>query len=473
MDEKYTREINSIAHVGQERATLSIALSNPELLFDIALRLKPHEYTNIANRRVYEIMLSILDDKHDNIHNVNSTVIHSIAQNSGVDEDIGGLPYLRSLEEMDAGEENLGFYIERVKQASVRRESYKKGLTVLEDAVKCDNIPIKEFTSRQEEKFLDIVMDNTDDKNEIVKIGDGIDSILDERVNNPREILGIRTGFPEFDRATGGLVPGRLKVVASPAKTGKSILGLNVGINVASGENIPVLYVDLEMNTSEQIDRTLSILGSETGIAVPEKVITSGMYAKNPKMKDAIDNYARPMIKEMPLYHKYEPNYTPDGIFNLARKFQRQHGVEWNGKQGQFVMILDYLKMSEEDFQNGNRKEYEILGQVTNMLKNKIAGQLDIPVLGFAQLDPRKSKGADDVDSSFMSGSNRIVMMVSELSFLRKKTDRELEEDGRDGGDLVWKLGETRHGGSYEGWLQTGKPKGVPSLNEIRNVALE
>jgi replicative DNA helicase len=472
LDENIQRQLDSIAHVGSERAILSIAMADPETLFDITVELAPEDFTNIANKRIYQIMLSILDNKYSNIGKVNPTIIHALAQNSGIEEEIGGATYLNMVEKTNAGVENLKFFVEKVKQASVRRESFLKAVTVIEDAVSSEEEDAETFVARQEEKFLDIVMKMDNNTNEVIRIGDKIDMVLEKRETTPREIIGIPTGFPEYDRATGGLVPSRLKVVASPPKTGKSAHALNIGINVAVGQGIPVLYIDTEMPTEEQIDRMTSIIATDSGTVVPERLVISGMYSRNPRMKQAVDDYAKPLIQGAPFYHVYMPDFSPEKIHNLARKFQRQHGITWNGFENQFVLIFDYIKMDESSFK-GNQQEYIILGQITNMLKNKIAGAMGIPVLAYAQINPRTGYGAEDLNSSHISGSNRIVMFVNELSILRRKTDNELAEHGRENGNRTWKLGETRNGGSYEGWIDYTVEKNVAKMKELRNINLE
>ena len=472
LDENIQRQLDSIAHVGSERAILSIAMADPETLFDITVDLSPEDFTNIANKRIYQIMLSILDNKYSNIGKVNPTIIHALAQNSGIEDEIGGATYLNMVEKTNAGVENLKFFVEKVKQASVRRESFLKAVTVIEDAVSSEEEDAETFVARQEEKFLDIVMKMDNNTNEVIRIGDKIDMILEKRETTPREVIGIPTGFTEYDRATGGLVPARLKVVASPPKTGKSAHALNVGINVAVGQGIPVLYIDTEMPTEEQIDRMTSIIATDSGTIVPERLVISGMYSRNPRMKEAVDDYAKPLIQGAPFFHVYMPDFSPEKIHNLARKFQRQHGVTWNGFENQFVLIFDYIKMDESSFK-GNQQECIILGQITNMLKNKIAGAMGIPVLAYAQINPRTGYGAEDLNSSHISGSNRIVMFVNELSILRRKTDNELAEHGRENGNRTWKLGETRNGGSYEGWIDYTVEKGVAKMKELRNINLE
>lgn len=470
LTEEQQRKYDSIASIGSERAILSIALHNPEALFDITIEIQSSDFVNIQNRNIYGIMTAILDGKYANVGKVNPVVIQAIAQQSGSVEDIGGMQYLEMVQRTQPDEENLEFFITKVKQASVRRDSFMRALSVMEEAVSCEDEDVDSFTSRQEEKFLDIIM-KSKGSNDIVRIGDVIDVHLDNLATNPREMLGVPTGFHDYDRQTGGAVPGRLKCIAATAKTGKSALALNMAKHISINENVPVLYIDTEMQTNEQIDRLTSIVATElSGVTVPESAVSKGLYARNPAMADAV-NTAKELIKQAPLYHFYMPEFTPEKVHNLARKFQRQHGIDWNGYEKQFVLIFDYIKMPDESFK-GNVSEYLILGQITSMLKNRTAGMLNIPVITFAQLNPRTANNTEEVNSSQMSGSNRIVMYVNELAFLRKKTEKEMADDGPENGNLVLELGETRNGGAYKGWIHYDIRRGVTSMREIRNVAL-
>jgi replicative DNA helicase len=444
MTEDLQRQYDSISHTGAERAVLSISMNNPETLFDISTNLIPEDFANIANRHIFDIMLSILDGKYANISKVNPMIINAIASQSGSQEEIGGMQYLEMIQRSDAGEENLDYYVGLVKQASIRRESFKKAISVMSEAVDNEDEDTDSFMARQEEKFLDIIMKSSG-KEEVVQVGCIIDNVLDRISSSPREILGMPTGFTEYDRQTGGLVPGRLKVWAAVAKTGKSAMALNIAINVAVRQGLPVLYIDTEMSTEEQLYRMISILATELAssdnVVVPESAVSKGLFAKNEKMARAVE-LAKEMIKAAPFYHIYLPDFTPEKVHNLARQWQRKIGIDWNGYETpQMLLIFDYIKTPEDASKNPNMKEYQVLGDITNMLKNKTAGMLQIPVLAFAQLNPRTGHGAEDVNSSHMSGSNRIVMYANELAFLRKKTSEELANDGPQNGNLVFKLG--------------------------------
>lgn len=73
------------------------------------------------------------------------------------------------------------------------------------------------------------------------------------RKNNPG-MLGVATGFPTMDNATGGLQPGQLIVVVAPPKTGKSTLALQIAQNVHMQDKC-VMFQSFEMSNHEQQTR--------------------------------------------------------------------------------------------------------------------------------------------------------------------------------------------------------------------------
>jgi replicative DNA helicase len=70
----------------------------------------------------------------------------------------------------------------------------------------------------------------------------------------PNGLLGIATGFRTIDQATAGLQPGQLITIIAPPKTGKSVLALQVAVNVHKDGFVP-LFQSFEMNNIEQQHR--------------------------------------------------------------------------------------------------------------------------------------------------------------------------------------------------------------------------
>jgi replicative DNA helicase len=73
------------------------------------------------------------------------------------------------------------------------------------------------------------------------------------RKNNPG-LLGVPTGFPTIDIATGGLQNGQLIVIVAPPKTGKSTLALQIAQNVHMTDK-KVMFQSFEMSNHEQLTR--------------------------------------------------------------------------------------------------------------------------------------------------------------------------------------------------------------------------
>lgn len=133
---------------------------------------------------------------------------------------------------------------------------------------------------RRRQKTIDMVQTATEalstyDHNAALQtINQGLAKIMDEGVNEstdldltneplsrydeyvaiktrPNGLIGVATGFPTIDQATAGLQPGQLICVIAPPKTGKSLLALQVAVNVHEDGFTP-LFQSFEMSNLEQ-----------------------------------------------------------------------------------------------------------------------------------------------------------------------------------------------------------------------------
>jgi len=136
---------------------------------------------------------------------------------------------------------------------------------------------------RKRQKTIEVVQDaadaiaNGDHNAAIEAMGRGVSTITDEGVGQstdvdltkdplgrfdeylniktrPNGLLGIATGFKTIDQATAGLQPGQLITIIAPPKTGKSVLSLQVAVNVHKDGYVP-LYQSFEMSNIEQQHR--------------------------------------------------------------------------------------------------------------------------------------------------------------------------------------------------------------------------
>lgn len=73
------------------------------------------------------------------------------------------------------------------------------------------------------------------------------------------EILGIRLGFEDIDKHTGGLRPGELASIAGFAKSGKTWIGLQIA-KAAALRELKCLFITLELSIEEVEDRLDAML---------------------------------------------------------------------------------------------------------------------------------------------------------------------------------------------------------------------
>ncbi len=70
----------------------------------------------------------------------------------------------------------------------------------------------------------------------------------------PNGLLGFATGFKTIDEATAGLQPGQLVTIIAPPKTGKSVLAMQMAVNVHRDGFVP-MFQSFEMTNLEQQQR--------------------------------------------------------------------------------------------------------------------------------------------------------------------------------------------------------------------------
>lgn len=394
-----------IHRAGSERMLLSILLNSPdeyhqaisEGLTSQAFAVDAHKYIFLAISRLIELgskldsfaILSVLPEK------AKKTV-----------DELGGLDYLEALQESNPAP-NTKLYASHIIQAAARREIWELAQKVMREAETAEDTPLSDYLTQVEGAFRDITLKYCS-STEVVKLGEGVGDRLKSRALNPQKVIGLSTGWEQFDEATQGLKPGELTIIGGRSKTGKSVTLQNWCKKIAIEDKIPVLYFDTEMYPHELEDRFLSMLSG-----VPEREIKSGEFITNPE-KIQLVQQASKQLREAPFFHIYDPAFTPDKIRSLARKYHLEKGIK--------LLVFDYIKLPSSSGQLGE-KEYQALGYLTSTLKD-IAGELQIPVISAVQLN-RMAVNATEIHEGMIAGSDRVLQLANRVCFLRNMTEEE------------------------------------------------
>ena len=404
--------------IGAERVVLSALFSNSDKIIEVD-HLLPEHFSLKGNRYIYMAMLSLYSQ---NIPIEPSAVYHFYTDDKIISEinEVGGLEYLFTLRDLRSTEKSIRLFADKIVQSHMAKvisefmDDYKDKVVEHDGSIDEILAEIEEFKNDLSIKY--------EVKTDVVKIGDGIREKLD-RLSEGVMQYGLSSGFDKYDKMTMGLVGGELTAFGARAKTGKSTILINMAEHVAINLKKDVLYIDTEMQTEEQEFRLLSLVSG-----IPEHEFKTGSFNKDTdfgkaKHKMELIENAIQKIESGRLHHVYLPNFTPEKISALAKKFKRQLDIG--------LLIFDYIKLSD----NGDvSREYIELGRLTGKLK-EIAGVLDIPVLTAVQLN-RSAVDTDFVNESMVAGSDRIGHLVNRLVLMRKTT---LEESIL-GADVVMKI---------------------------------
>lgn len=341
-------------------------------------------------------------------------------------EELGGLDYLILLTEMRIPEDNIGIFVEKIKQAYTRRQVYNAAgdMQRLVLSEQSEVMNPSEIIGFAEQKLVDIGV-NTASTDEAYKMGDDTERVLTERAETPDVVPGLEVGWAQYDRVTNGALGGDLIIVVAPSKTGKSVTLTNWAKKIGITDKLPVLYLDSEMSGREQEDRLLANLSG-----IPHHEIVSGLYVLDTEHGTAAEKMprlkkAREELNMGNYYHVYMPQFTIEAVTSLARKFQMQYGI--------VALFFDYIKIPSNQANFRDAQEYQRLGFFTSGLKD-IAGMLKIPVFTAAQTN-RSNTGTEDPSESDIGGSYRILQLATKLMFLYNKSAERIAKDGLHNGN--------------------------------------
>lgn len=419
MNQEEIREM--FCRPGDERALFSYSLKNIDNFYSICSKMSANDFLYPQHKTIFLIMKSLVD--RSNVEELDVTLINSEAQAEGVFSNIGGYEYIQSISEMPISDSNFDVYINSVIESSTKCKLYlslQDNLSNVANNAR-DGKDSADLIGQIENNILDL---STISKSisEPINLGDNVEEYIEEKRDNRVEMIGLSTGYPILDKQIDGLIPGTLLIISARKKMGKSTLLTNMAAHSAYKEDVPCLYIDTEMTFNEWRDRVISHMSG-----VDERIIKHGGY--NDEDYKNIINKCVKVIKGKKLFHEYMPGYSLDKIVALYKKYKVKHNIG--------LGIFDYLKEPDSSSLDRQRKEYQVLGDVTTKLKD-LAGELDIPFVTAVQIN----RSGDIADSDRVARYGDVVAQWME------KEDDELQQGGNEGGTYKLVIRDSRRGGS-------------------------
>lgn len=263
---------------------------------------------------------------------------------------------------------NLDQYVEIVREAAMRRS-----LLAIAD----------EITQSVSDKSTDVmaIMDTAraklrnmaKSKSTWLTTGDVMMATyeyLERRVKG--EIVGIKSGVADVDRATGGFFPGEMAIIGARPSVGKSAFALQISIDAAS-KGHKVCFVSCEM-IAEQFGQRL--ISNSTKI--------DGMKLRNAEIAD--EDWV-----EIAQALGYLDGLPISFAFGSKPIEDLRNDIQYKVDLGECdMLVVDYLQLlkSKKRFE----MEHERVAHVSRMLK-EISTEFKIPVVALAQVKRQNNNG--------------------------------------------------------------------------------
>ncbi len=332
------------------------------------------------------------------------------------------LKYLRGLLNFPIHKENLRKVAARVRRLEIGRlltqqvDVAKTNLNKISGDESLEHIlglvenPILDFSS--------LLLGNKEDGPQA--IGLGVREYAQYLLDNPVRMIGLPTGFTNYDMAIGGgLRPKTVNLVGARTKSGKSIHCDNVAYNIASTpeENIPVLVLDTEMAKEDHWHRMIAML---SGVTINE--VETGKFGTK---KEAVFT-AIAKLEALPYdYINISGQPFEETLALMRRWVLRRVGLNDDGTAKKCAIFYDYIKLMTAQTISQSLQEYQVLGFLMTSLHNFMV-RYAVPCVAYIQLN-RDGITKEGTDAA--SGSDRIIWLCSNFSIFKKKTDEEIAEE--------------------------------------------
>ncbi len=378
-----------------EMGVLGSMVLSPDAVYLGREKLDEGSFYKIAHRQIFSALLHISDE-----HSAADVILlQNELKKRGELEKIGGAGYLRELIDAVPTSANVEYYINIVREHSIRRR-LSNTCTRIQQAARRDEHDVEELLDRAETEMLGVR--HLKDSNRVRPMDNvlhGVLERLDTLHQNPGQLTGISYGFTDLNRLTNGLHKGEFGVIAARPSVGKTTFALNLLQHVCHVERRPAVLYSLEMGAEQIVSNLLCIHNRLDTMDFRKGNLNETQWED---LEQSIDELAG-----LPLYIDDSPALHIGDLRARARRMYQQHKIE--------LIVVDYLQLLRPPKSKENRAVE--VAEISSGLK-ALARELNVPVLSVAQLnrsvekEERKPRMSDLRESGAIEQDADIIMLL-------------------------------------------------------------
>lgn len=411
-----------------EQSVLGGLMLSPELFETATDILKPGDFFVKNHRTIFKTMIELVSQ---------SKPIDVITVSERLEDKDIGLGYLGDLAQNTPSAANLKTYCEIVKEKSILRQIIQANNEISDLAFNPKGKSIPEIVNQFEQQLLQIANQNEDTEQSYTTNDEALKELVYyvEQAGKNKGLLGLSTGFTDFDNMTSGLQPADLVIIAARPSMGKTTFAMNIANHVAENSKYPAVVFSLEMPTKALKIREIS---AKSGL--DHNMIKTGQI----KTKEDWEKFNSAIIQQQRQQNivycdkgGISPAYAKSQLNKIAKRFG-----------GISAVVVDYLQLMKiEGYENNRTLE---VSEISRQLKN-IAKSFDVPVIALSQLNRNlEARSNKRPTMSDLRDSGAIEQDADLIAFIYR--DEVYNEESPKKGIAEIIIGKQRNGpiGSFE-----------------------
>jgi len=399
--------MENLYNLNVERAVLSAILFDPQIVEDVASRLKPEDFYLPFHQHVFASMEQLsIDEKPIDEEFLRKKLLK-----------IGKFDEVAMVDILSANPiTNTKAYVEEIKAHANKRALVTLATEIKKVTIE-DDLEADDVMNLVERKLYQITQEST---SEDFRESDEVTVAMMEEINRLKamgnsKLIGVDTGFRNLNDRTSGFGKGDLVIVAARPAMGKTALVLNMALRAVE-RNEGVAFFSLEM-PAEQL--MLRMLSAKTSIPLQALRVGDLRDEQWTQLSAAVDEMSRRKL------------FVDDGgyatihhVRSKLRKLKSRHPEI-------SMAIIDYLQLMSGD--GGREGRQQEISEISRGLK-QLARELQMPIVALSQLnrgvesrDNKRPMLSDLRESGAIEQDADIILFVYRDDVYREAQEKERE----------------------------------------------
>ncbi|ADQ46621.1 replicative DNA helicase [Caldicellulosiruptor kronotskyensis 2002] len=356
-----------------EEAVVGAMLLSREVISDVAEILTEEDFATPQLKEIFAAIMDLFEEGKP----VDVITVAERLRERGTFDGVGGSEYLTSLVINTPTTANATYYAKIVEEKSLLRKLINSSMKIIEKC-KSQTERVEDIVDFAEKTIFNVISHkNSKDFSHLKEILIETYNKIEELYLRKSHIIGVPTGFAEFDRMTAGLQPSDLILIAARPAMGKTSFALNIVQHAALRAGVPVAIFSLEMSKEQLVTRMIC----------SEAMIDSHKLRTGNLEDEEWKKFAKALalLSNAPIYIDDTPAITVSEMRAKCRRLKLK-------EKGLGLVMVDYLQLmtARGRFES---KQQEI-AEISRSLK-ALARELNVPVLALSQLSRAPETRAD------------------------------------------------------------------------------